>query len=601
MIGTTRPSHQRFPTFAGLLLLAAACSGGGGGSSTPNTAPTLVTAAFVGATSTPAANDTLYLFFSEDIALVGGKLLTDADVTISDGKSLGDVTSAPTLSTARSLAITLGAGVTLVPGSTTVTLSASNDVVSDVAGKLGAAATAVTIGTSDGVAPTIANVTISAIDDELNGTGPAGGTLQVPPKGWTIDLTYSDNGAIATSQTQITANLAVSTASGSQPIGTNLTPFLTTISATNTAASYRVPTTVSFPTGNLTLSVSVVDASGLASAASTFACKVHALTDALRPFETSTNAQQVWYLDFSRDVEQFTTAAQGGGVTVNVSATPNNRSDFEDILHVLGLLTSSPIANVSGSLSSNDVVLSQWKDALLAELGTLFDGANITFTLTQPSGSFGGNSSVAYNSLGYSQISIAGSASVAGVLGVAIFDPNNTTQNDDTKTNFGSGGRLGIFLHTIADVGMSSVSSSTFRQTFNPLAPSLGGTAIGGDSQDGNRLLGTVTDGRADDIATAIADFARFTAVVLAHECGHSMGLVQNGAMPTGLYGNDATNFPTSPSSAADGHIRNTSLFPAGSTNVMSPSLSYTNAINANTAFNRLNLAYLREQVLYGN
>ena len=35
-----------------------------------------------------------------------------------------------------------------------------------------------TIGTSDGVAPVIANVTISAIDDELNGTGPAGGAPQ---------------------------------------------------------------------------------------------------------------------------------------------------------------------------------------------------------------------------------------------------------------------------------------------------------------------------------------------------------------------------------------------------------------------------------------
>jgi len=33
----------------------------------------------------------------------------------------------------------------------------------------------------------------------------------------------------------------------------------------------------------------------------------------------------------------------------------------------------------------------------------------------------------------------------------------------------------------------------------------------------------------------------------------------------------------------------------------MSPSLSYSGAVNAASAFNTLNLAYLREQVFYGN
>ncbi|MFY9343295.1 MAG: hypothetical protein WAT39_12440, partial [Planctomycetota bacterium] len=97
-------------------------------------------------------------------------------------------------------------------------------------------------------------------------------------------------------------------------------------------------------------------------------------------------------------------------------------------------------------------------------------------------------------------------------------------------------------------------------------------------------------------IDTAIADFARFTAIVTGHECGHSVGLVVNGAMPLGLYGNNP-NFPGS----SDGHIRTAALFPQGATNVMSPSLSYEASINPASTFNTLNMAYLREQVTYGN
>ena len=67
--------------------------------------------------------------------------------------------------------------------------------------------------------------------------------------------------------------------------------------------------------------------------------------------------------------------------------------------------------------------------------------------------------------------------------------------------------------------------------------------------------------------------------------------------MPTGLYGNDSVNFPGS----ANGHIRNLSLFPGGATNLMSPALSYTNATSPATSFNTLNMAYLREQIFYGN
>ncbi|HEX6810333.1 MAG TPA: hypothetical protein VF384_01805 [Planctomycetota bacterium] len=560
-----------------------------------------MTAAFSGASATPTGGDTLLLFFSEDVTLVAGALLTNADVVLSGSATLGNVTAAPMQLSPNTISVMLGSGVDFAPGSTTIALGPGNDALRDASGQLGTGGTPITIGTSDGAAPAISNVTIAAIQDELNGTGAAGGTLQVPPNGWTLDLAYSDNGAINTAQTQVTANVAVGTGAGTQPPGANLRPFLTQLAASNTAASYEVPATVTFPAGPVILSCVVVDVSGLGSAASTFDATVGAFTDQLRPFETSANPQQVWFLDFTRDLESFTTSAISGGVSVDVVNVANTRSDCEDLLHVLGLLSATPIPNVSGGQSSNDIALSRFKQNLLDELASLHTGANVEFTLTQPGGSFGTSPNVPYNSFGHSRISIAGSATSPGVLGVAIFDPSNTTQNDNTRTDFGASQvRLGIFLHTIVDAGMAPPASSAFRLTFAPFASSLGGVPIGNaaDGQDGERLLGNLPlSSRSIEIDTALADFARFTAIVTAHECGHSVGLVQNGAMPVGLYGNDAVNFPGS----QDGHIRTASLFPPGSVNIMSPALSYSAAINAATAFNRLNLAYLREQVFYGN
>lgn len=595
MIGTNPTSPQRFPVAIAFLALLAACGGGGGGGGANNARPTIVTAAFVGSGS-PTAGDTLLLTFSETVALVGGTLLTDADLVLSGGASLGTVTQAPTLASSNTVSVTLGSGVSFTPNSTTIALGPDNDCVRDATSQLGNGGTAVVIGTSDGSAPSISNVTIAGIDDALNGTGAAGGTLQVPANGWTVDLAYSDNTAVDTGSIRISASVTVSTSSGSQSPGTNLVPFLTQVSATSSAASFRVPTTVSFPTGAVTLSCIVSDVSGLGSTPSTFAATVLPFNDARRPFETTTNASQVWYLDFSRDVEGYTTGLLTGGALVSVSGGANGTADFDELLRILGLTTASPIANVQGGLNSNQVATARFKDELIGALDEFYAGANVTFTLTQPSGSFGTSSSVAYNALGYSQIAIAGAPSSSGQLGVAIFDPNNTTQNDDTKTDF-NGLRLGVFLFTIVKSGFEPPSTSRFRQTFDTFAPALGGLAIGNDAQDGLRLADTLNDARAADIDAAIEDFARFAAVVTAHECGHSMGLVQNGAMPTGLYGNDTTNFPGS----SDGHIRNTALFPAGSTNIMSPSLGYSTALGASTGFNTLNLAYLREQATYGN
>ncbi|MFT4843258.1 MAG: hypothetical protein ACI8UD_002512 [Planctomycetota bacterium] len=598
MIGTNTLSPQRFLA-ATFLAMLAACSGSSGGGPS-NAAPVIVTASFAGSGSSPVAGDTLVLGFSTAVVLVSGALLTDEDFTLSGSATLGAVTTAPAMLSSTTLSITLGAGVTFTPDTTTIVLSDLNDAAGGTTTAPKGGGTAITIGSSDGADPVISNVTVADIDDELNGTGAAGGTLQVPTNGWTIDLTYSDNSAIATSQTVITANVGVSTASGTQPVGTNLRSFFTEVSANNTAAKYLVPTSVGFPATAVTLTCIVVDVSGLSSTPTTYSFTVRAFNDNTQPFETTVNASQVWFLDFSRDEDSYATSSPGGQAQVDVTSGANSVSDFEDLLQITGLTSATPIANVQGASNSNDIVISRIKTEMLADLAAYYSGTPVSFTLTAPAGNFNGNSSVTYASLGFSQISISGASSLSGVLGLAIFDPSNTTQNDNTQTDFPTGGstaRLGVFLHTIIDSGVGQPNSTLFRTTYDAFTPVNGGTPIGDDSQDGDRLLGTVGDSRETELDIAISLLARFVATVTAHECGHSVGLVVDGAMPNGLYGNDSTNFPQS----ASGHIRNASLFPSGSTNLMSPALNFTLATSPSSAFNTLNLAYLREQVFYGN
>ncbi len=579
------------------LCLFAACSGGGSGTvaAGDGTPPTILFASFVGASATPSAGDSLALTLSEDIALVSGELLDSDDVVLSDGSL---AVSAMARTSARVITLTLANGVSFSPGTTTISFSSSASAVQDLKGNLGSSGAPVTIATGDAESPVISQLTLNGTQDELNGTGPAGGTLQTPQSGFTIDLSYSDTTS-ALSDILLSANVPV-TANGSVVFPGSELSSLMTLGTTATSAELSVPASVVFPIGTVTLTAWVLDATRRPSAPATFSFQVANATDQIRPFER----KQLWFIDLSRDIESFTATAIGGSVTgITVNNASNSVTDLQDLFAIVGLSFGSPITNVSGSLNSNQVVMDRWKSHLVSELNSLFSAVSISFTFASP-GTFPSTSPrIAYASLGWSQIAIAGapSSSPSGILGAAIFDPNNQTQEDNSLTDL-NGARLGVFMHTAVRFGYLSGPSTMFRMTYDPLTPSIGGIPIGKDLNDGNRLNGTLSDTRATAIDNAIRRLAKMAAVTVAHECGHSMGLVSNGAMPSGLYGNNAVNFPLSggqPSSNADGHIENSSLFPSGSQNVMSPAIDFDSAQSSSTTFNSLNISYLRERALY--
>jgi hypothetical protein len=574
------------------VVAGAGCGGGSKGRRNPGdtTPPTLTAAVFVGAGATPVEGDVLRLLFDEPVALVGGALLTDADFARNAGGSLGSVNTAPTAIDSRTVAVTLGAGVNLMPATTTLALAAGNDAVIDAAGNLGSAGADVVVTKGDGDVPVISLFTASNVDAATNGQGPAGGTLQVPTTGFTLDLTYADpTSGVDPTRNEISANVAVTVNGAVVAAGTNLAPSLSASGANASGVSYAVPPAVTFPAGDITFTALVRDSTGMASSPTAFALRTITLRADLRPFETGNNPSQVWYLDTTRDLESYTlTAGAGSTYRVNVVAGPNGREDLYDAFALIGLLGSDTAVNTS--------VIGRVQLAILFELLAFLGGANVTFTFTAP-GTFPAPPSVPYDSFGFSQIALAGAPTQSGVLGLALYDPHNDSQNNDSLADFQSN-RLGVFVVTVLDNtnGLGGPSSSLFRQTYDALRAEVGGVPIGGNGQDAARLAGTLNDGRTTTINNAISRMARFIAVVVAHETGHSMGLVKNGPMPVGLYGGDATNFPGSNSE----HIKMpVALFPAGSVNVMSPALNFELTQSTSTGFNRINLAYLRERVLY--
>lgn len=576
-----------------LACLLSACGGGGGGSGGLVFVPSLLQAALVQGTG--SGSDALLLLYSDAVELTGASLQGDLDVA---GGSLGALDGVLTRPDARTVRIELGPGASITPEVTRIGVTVDNDAVRAAGGgpAIDAEADPVTITLADLDPPTATVLTFEGIDDELSGTGPADGVLQVPPTGFVIDIEWTDaTSGIASGEAILISNRDVQTSSGTLRAGVDLTRVLPRPTIRGDAVRFEVPSSVVFPSGDTALTTLHADASGQPGIPRTFRFRTVTVDDAIRPTERT----QVWFLSFDRDVEGFTFDGSGFEPTVRIDAGANGTPDAFDALSVVGLWSGNPLTGLPGSIDSNTWVREAFEARMLAELDDLFTDVDAQFTFVSP-GTYPASSPFQpYGSFPFSQICIAGAAAEVptGTLGAAYFDANNQTQNDNCRPT-STGERLGVFLHTLVLFGVRSGPASLFRQTYDAFTPGFGGTPIGEASGDRERLVGQLNDGRTAAIDRAIGRMARTASVITAHECGHSMGLVANGAMPAGLYGGDPVNFPTSGASASL-HIENRSLFPSDAQNVMSPAIAFEKALSPETAFNSLNRAYLREKALY--
>jgi hypothetical protein len=297
-------------------------------------------------------------------------------------------------------------------------------------------------------------------------------------------------------------------------------------------------------------------------------------------------------------------------VIISLTATPNGIADFLEDLLILGLRSPTPIADVLPGKDSNEMVLDLLRTAIGDRVARLHPDVRIRFTWSDPGPFPVGKALVPYRDSSHSRIAIGAAnglgGSGAGAVGIAFYDPSNRNQDNNTLPPGTYDGvvvqtRLGIFPHTLIAASINLLGSQ-FHQTFSPFVDHRG-TPIGEAAGDATRLVNLTLnaggDARQTAMRAAIDGLGQFVAVVVAHECGHSVGLVKDGAMPAGLYGGDPVNFPGSTSGHID--LGTTSLFPPGATEVMAPVLSYPGTLHPQTAFNPLILGYLRERVLYNN
>ncbi len=436
-------------------------------------------------------------------------------------------------------------------------------------------------------APRIDLLTVNRIPEPMNGSAQflsrrgvhSPFTLLVPEWGFTLWLEFSPHAsgaAIDSSRVELTID-------GADPA------VLSMVDADLGVATLEVTPELALARGRHTVTARVTDVLGNVSAPLSYTFDTTRATPGMRPFD----ATDTWHVDFTRD--NFTIESQtsdAGTVTVLSAMTSNGVADFVEDLRMLGLNSGEPPepAEVAGL---NEIVAELVELTVLGYVNTLFgrsfdgeasaDSVNIEFVTEPPEGRA-------------SRIAVGGDDPIPGfTIGRAEFDFRNSSRNDDGAAD------LGVFSTNLIEFYINS--SFTFQRVFDPLIPGRGvplgfhDADVAVLSADFDRFDASNTadeNARHDELMAAVDALGRSLATIVAHEIGHSVGLVANGAPSGGLFGGEYR------AAFAGPYTTNFHLDTEGN-NVMAAAISFSGAIQNGLDtpfFNELNLAYMREQIL---
>lgn len=417
-------------------------------------------------------------------------------------------------------------------------------------------------GSSGDATPPSVTLSVNRIDSSRS----AG--LVLPPSGFTIEVAASDSGnQWADMGTVEIVGTGPGTAPGAPQLLASATLGYGTFAVT-------VPVTTPFADGSWVLVARVRDLSGNLATSAAKNVTIATPGDSVLPFERT---QVVW-------------------VRHDLDRNGNGTADFDDDMLRLGFAV--PGDPIGTNARMRELVL----DGVITQSNRLFgrgargepiDGGSVAlrFSKRQPIGishmqmALGGFDPEGDGQRTYGQES-------TGVLGRAYYDYRNSNPSERNTSN--SPG-LGVFpgemwlYQTRIHVQVWPSFQTVFAQRFRPLCSDMGGVPAGAHALDGVVLAPSFDYATANGserarwqtIMDAADDWATVIGIILAHEVGHSVGLVAPGAAPGGLFG-DASLHDTFASAAE----------------VMASSVGYEAMTSLDYHFRDIDLAYLRQQVL---
>ncbi|MBL9079167.1 MAG: Ig-like domain-containing protein [Planctomycetes bacterium] len=392
--------------------------------------------------------------------------------------------------------------------------------------------------------------------------------LVVPPAGFTIDIAVGDSQSQWPDLGRVEVQFAgTGSAPGSQTLLATAVIDYGTVVAT-------VPAADPLTAGDWTLTVTAYDLSGNAATSAALPFTVAEPIGNLVPFERT---QVVW-------------------VRTDLDRDSNGTPDFDEDLLRLGLATAGD------PIGRNAAMRTLLLDGILAQANHLYgrgargeplDSGSVAlrFARRQPIAlphmqmALGGLDPEGSGDRDYGDES-------TGILGRAYYDYRNSSPLErNTSTSPG----LGVFpaemwlYQTRIHLQVYPSFLTTFAQKFKPLCPAMGGTPAGAHALDAVVLApefdyataNSTQRARWTTIMTAADDWATVIGIILAHEVGHSVGLVAPGPAPGGLFGDSSLHDTFS--SAAE---------------VMAASVGYEAMTTLDYHFRDIDLAYLRQRVL---
>ncbi len=432
----------------------------------------------------------------------------------------------------------------------------------------GTAQSSVVTGYQGDRTPPVVSITLNEISPEMNQG------LQVAPFGFTIDVSAFDPADAAVDPTSL--RLTIQGTGSFYPSGEKL--FRYARAKAQDQVVVTVPPSLPLAPGTVTIQASLADLSGNRGLPVSIECTVGALTPEARPLERN----QVVFVDFRTDRE-----GRGHG---------DGKADWLQDLEDYGLISAGD------PIGKNAWMADLVEAAILAKANELYgrnpDGTpkesgsvSIRFVREQPPPgipyihmAFGGQDPEAgKRTLGQES---------TGVLGRAWYDfKNRNFADNDAGTSPGLGifpGELFLYQANLYNQ-LYPGYITTFGKRFALLSPLLGGTPVGKNSLDAKVLdpefdfdKATAAErSRYLTIFRAADDLAVALATILAHEVGHSLGLVAPGPPPGGLWGDQTL------------HVDK-----ARPEDIMNAVVGYDALVEEIYRFRPLNMAYLRERIL---